>query len=71
MILVGQYDSPVTRRVAIEAGVTIGWDRYVGLDGVIIGLDRFGASAPYEELYRQFGLTSEAVLKAARDLLSK
>ncbi len=61
----------VTRRVSIEAGVTIGWDRYVGFDGVIIGLDRFGGSAPYEVLYREFGLTSEAVLKAARDLLSK
>jgi len=61
----------VTRRVAIEAGVTLGWDRYVGPDGVIIGLDRFGGSAPYEVLYRQFGLTSEAVLKAARDLLSR
>lgn len=61
----------VTRRVAIEAGVTLGWDRYTGPDGVIIGLDRFGGSAPYEVLYRQFGLTSEAVIKAARDLLSK
>ncbi|MBA3872298.1 MAG: transketolase, partial [Anaerolineae bacterium] len=61
----------VTRRVSIEAGVTMGWDRYVGLDGVTIGLDRFGGSAPYEVLYREFGLTSEAVVKAARDLLSK
>ena len=61
----------VTRRVSIEAGVTMGWDRYVGLDGVAIGLNRYGGSAPYETLYREFGLTSEAVLKAARDLLSK
>jgi transketolase len=61
----------VTRRVSIEAGVTMGWDRYVGLDGVTIGLDRFGGSAPYEVLYREFGLTSEAMIKAARDLLSK
>ncbi len=61
----------VTRRVSIEAGVTLGWDRYVGSDGVTIGLDRFGGSAPYETLYREFGLTSEAVVKAARDLLSK
>lgn len=61
----------VTRRVSIEAGVTLGWDKYVGSEGVTIGLDRFGGSAPYETLYREFGLTSEAVVKAARDLLSK
>jgi len=61
----------VKRRVSIEAGVTLGWDRYVGSEGVTIGLDRFGGSAPYETLYREFGLTPEAVLKAARDLLSK
>ncbi len=61
----------VTRRVSIEAGVTMGWDRYVGSDGVTIGLNHYGGSAPYEVLYREFGLTPEAVLKAARDLLSK
>lgn len=59
----------VTRRVSIEAGVTFGWDRYVGPAGVMIGLNRFGASAPYETLYSEFGITSDAVLKAARELL--
>jgi transketolase len=59
----------VTRRVSIEAGVTFGWDRYVGLNGAMIGLNRFGASAPYETLYAEFGITAEAVLKAARELL--
>ena len=61
----------VKRRVSIEAGVTLGWDRYVGSDGITIGLNRFGASAPYELLYREFGLTAEAVLKAARGLLAQ
>lgn len=52
-------------RVAIEAGSTLGWGQYVGLDGVVIGLDRFGASAPYQTLYRELGLTVDAVVAAA------
>jgi transketolase len=57
-------------RVAVEAGATLGWGRYVGLDGVIVGLDRFGASAPYQQIYRQLGLTAEAVVEAARGVLA-
>lgn len=56
-------------RVAIEAGVTLGWERFVGSHGRVIGLDHFGASAPYEELYERFGLTPTAVVEAARTLL--
>jgi transketolase len=56
-------------RVAIEAGVTQGWARYVGSAGAVIGLDRFGASAPYETLYRQFGLTAAAMAARARALV--
>ncbi len=59
----------VTRRVSIEAGVTLGWDRYVGQNGVTIGMNHFGASAPYERIYEEFGLTPDAVVKAARGLL--
>lgn len=59
----------VTARISIEAGVTQGWERYVGCAGRALGLSRFGASAPYETLYREFGLTVEAVAAAARDLL--
>ena len=59
----------LTKRVSIEAGVTLGWQKYVGMDGVAIGLDHFGASAPYEKLYEQFGLTAEAVATAALRLL--
>ncbi|MDA0244461.1 MAG: transketolase [Chloroflexi bacterium] len=59
----------LTKRVSIEAGVTLGWQKYVGTDGVAIGLDHFGASAPFEVLYEQFGLTAEAVATAALRLL--
>ncbi|MBC7809509.1 MAG: transketolase [Burkholderiales bacterium] len=59
----------VRARVSIEAGVTTGWQRFVGLDGVAIGLDRFGASAPYEGVYQELGITADAVLQAARKLL--
>ncbi len=55
----------IVARVAVEAGVTAGWEHYVGSTGAVIGLDHFGASAPYQELYRQFGLTPEAVVAAA------
>ncbi len=61
----------VRARVAIEAGATLAWGRYVGLDGVIIGLDRFGASAPAKVLFEQFGLTAEAVVAAAKKLLAE
>jgi transketolase len=55
----------VTARVSLEAGVTLGWERHVGRDGTAIGIDHFGASAPYEILYEQFGLTATAVAEAA------
>jgi transketolase len=54
------------RRVAVEAGVTDYWRKYVGLDGAVIGIDSFGASAPAEALYKHFGITAETVLAAAR-----
>ncbi|RAL22315.1 transketolase [Lujinxingia litoralis] len=53
----------VTRRVAIEAGATLGWERYTGTQGCTLGLDHFGASAPYEELYEKFGLTAEKIVE--------
>ncbi|HEU0098825.1 MAG TPA: transketolase [Allosphingosinicella sp.] len=48
-------------KVSIEAGTTLGWERYVGPGGLAIGLDRFGASAPAEDLFKRFGLTAEAI----------
>lgn len=61
----------IRARVAIEAGATLAWSRYVGLDGKAIGLDRFGASAPYQIIYEKLGLTSEAVVETVRHLLSE
>ena len=58
----------VTARVAIEAGVTLGWSRFIGDRGTVIGLDHFGASAPMKELYTRFGLTAERVVEAAMAL---
>lgn len=56
-------------RVAIEAAGLLGWEKYVGPDGIIIGMKGFGASAPYETLYRQFGITAEAIVEAVQSRL--
>ena len=53
-------------KVSVEAGSTMGWDRWVGPDGASIGIDRFGASAPFGEIYRRYGVTPEAVCEAVR-----
>ncbi len=55
--------------VSIEAGSRFGWERYVGRDGIIIGMDSFGASAPAEELYEYFGITADAIVSAVKDKL--
>jgi transketolase len=52
-------------RIAIEAGVRTGWDRFIGVEGTFIGMTGFGASGPAELLYKHFGITAEAVVKAA------
>jgi len=59
----------VTARVSIEAGVTAGWQRYIGSRGIAIGVDHFGASAPYQVLYKEFGITAEAMVAAVESLL--
>ena len=56
-------------RVSIEAGVTQGWERYTGIDGLNIGLDRFGASAPAEVLFKHFGFSAEAIVPQILDRL--
>ena len=53
-------------RIAIEAGVRTGWDRFIGVEGTFIGMTGFGASGPAELLYKHFGITAEAVVKAAQ-----
>ena len=62
--------SGVTKRVAVEAGITDCWYKYVGLTGKIIGMTSFGESAPAEQLFEHFGITSDKVLTAARELLA-
>ena len=59
----------VTARLAVEAGVRQGWDRYVGPDGDVVCLDRFGASAPGDVVMRELGFNVENVLNHARALL--
>ena len=59
----------VTARVALEAAVTACWYKYVGLNGVVIGLDRFGESAPAEQLFEEFGFTVDNVTKAVKSVL--
>ncbi len=59
----------IRARVVVEAGATMGWGGIAGLDGRVVGLDRFGASAPYQTIYRELGLTAEAVAQAARETL--
>ncbi len=60
----------VRARVAVEAAATLGWGRIVGLDGAVVGLDRFGASAPAPAVYREVGITIEAVAEAARRVMA-
>jgi transketolase len=60
-----------TLKVSIEAGVTLGWERFVGTDGLLIGLDRFGASAPAEVLFKHFGFSAEAIVPQILDKLGK
>jgi len=56
------------KRVAVEAGVTVLWHKYVGLDGKVVGIDRFGLSAPASTVFKELGITAEAVVAAAQSL---
>ncbi|CAH1412137.1 unnamed protein product [Lactuca virosa] len=58
----------VTGRVSIEAGSTFGWERIVGSKGKVIGIDKFGASAPAGKIYKEYGITVEAVIAAAKEV---
>jgi transketolase len=61
----------VRARVSVEAGSVFGWERYVGLDGAIVGMTTFGASAPAGELFKKYGFTVEHVLEVAKGVLAK
>ncbi len=62
-------DAPL--KIAIEAGVRQGWDRFIGADGIFVGMTGFGASGPYEALYKHFGITAEAAAAAAEARLHR
>mgnify|MGYP003705156863 CR=1 FL=1 len=53
------------KEIAVEAGVRFGWDAVIGHDGTFVGMSSFGASGPYKEVYKHFGITPEAVAEAA------
>ena len=59
----------VTARVSIEAGSTFGWERYVGPTGIAIGVNSFGASAPGDALYKEFGITVDHAVQALKSQL--
>jgi transketolase len=61
----------IRARVCVEMGSVIGWDRYAGSRGAIIGMHTFGASAPIKDLLTKFGFTPEAVLAAAKAQLAR
>ena len=60
----------IRARVAIEAASPFGWERWVGEGGVVLGVNHFGASAPYKEIYQNFGLTSQRIVEEAERLIS-
>jgi len=62
-------DAPV--KIAVEAAVRMGWDAIIGSDGAFVGMTGFGASGPYKELYKHFGITAEKVAEAALSRLGK
>jgi transketolase len=61
----------IKARVAVEMASTFGWERYVGMEGKIIGMRTFGASAPLKDLLKHFGFTVDAVIAAAKDVIGK
>ena len=67
----GVLPPEVTARVSVEAGATLGWWKYVGSAGAVVGIDHFGASADGAYLFREFGITPDAVAEAARACLSQ
>jgi transketolase len=61
----------VTVRVGCEAGVRQGWDPYIGVDGIFIGMSTFGASAPADQLYKHFKITSDQIILRVKDALQR
>lgn len=60
----------VKKRITVEAGSTFGWHKWAGDQGLALGIDQFGISAPYELVYDHFGLTGEKIAQKGREMLS-
>ena len=70
MVITGlKYSSEIKARISVEAGVSQGWEKWVGDRGVVISIDKFGASAPQNDLYEHYGLTVDRVVETAKSLL--
>ncbi len=67
----GVLPKAVTARVGCEAGIRLGWDRYLGLDGHFVGMSTFGASAPFDQLYKHFKITADQVVALAKETIGK
>jgi transketolase len=61
----------IRARIAVEQGSTLGWERYVGQEGRVIGMHTFGASAPLKELQKKFGFEPDRVVAIAKDLIAR
>ncbi len=61
----------VVAKIAIEAGSSLGWAKYVGSDGIVMGVDKFGVSAPAEEVFAEYGFTVSNVITSVQKLLKK
>jgi transketolase len=64
------FPPDIKARVAVEAGSPMGWSKWVGDEGRVIGIDKFGASAPYKEIYQNYGLSTENIMKVAKEILN-
>jgi transketolase len=65
------FPPDVRSRVSVEAGSVFGWERYVGLEGAIVGMSTFGASAPAKDLFKKYGFTTDHVIQVAREVLAR
>jgi transketolase len=63
--------SSVTARVSVEAGLSLGWERYLGCNGASVSIEHFGASADYKTLFEKFGMTTERVIATAKSVLGR
>ena len=61
----------VSRRISIEAGSSLGWHKWTGSEGIVMGIDRYGESAPYQKVYEHLGLTVETIVDNGRKLMKR